>query len=51
MTGSSYGVLCRKSVLASGRLDDARAVYIKIKTIFRKVPALLKTLQRFRFPW
>lgn len=45
-----YVWIC-KSVLALGRLDDARAVYIKIKTIFRKVPALMRTLQRSCFSW
>lgn len=45
-----YVWIC-KSVLPLSRLDDARAVYIKIKSIFRKVPALLRTLQRSCFSW
>lgn len=40
-----------KCVLALGRLDDARPVYIKMKSIFRKVPALLRALQRSCFSW
>jgi len=38
-------------VLALGRLDDARAVHIKIKSIFMKVLALLRILQRSCFSW
>lgn len=40
-----------KSVLDLHRLDNARAVYVKIKSIFREVPSLLRTLQWSQFSW